>query len=90
MRDEERTTVSTDGSAVLNVISEFLSRLEKGHGELTDDTPLYADGLGLDSVEAAELSAVLEDEFGTDPFSAGEVPDTVGEIVAFYGSPSSV
>jgi acyl carrier protein len=74
---------------VLSIISEFLERLEKGHGELTEDTPLYADGLGLDSVEAAELSAILEDEFGTDPFSAGEVPEKVADIVAFYETASS-
>jgi len=58
---------------------------------LTDETPLYGDGLGLDSLEAAELSAVLEDEFGTDPFSAGgEMPETVGEIVAFYEAAPTV
>ena len=39
----------------------------------------------IDSLEAAELSAMLEDEFGTDPFSAGEeMPETVGEVLAFY------
>jgi acyl carrier protein len=82
--------VSTDASAVLTVISEFLDRLEKSPDELTSDTPLYADGIGLDSVEAAELSAILEDEFGSDPFSAGEVPETVADIVAFYETASSV
>ena len=35
---------------------------------------------------AAELSALLEDEHGRDPFSAGEMPQTVGEIEAFYAS----
>ena len=39
----------------------------------------------------AELSAVLEDEYGSDPFSDGEMPETVGEIVAFYddGAPAA-
>jgi acyl carrier protein len=82
--------VSTHTGRVLTIIGELLERLEKGHGQLSDDTPLYADGLGLDSVEAAELSAVLEDEFGSDPFSAGDVPETVGDIVAFYETTSSV
>jgi acyl carrier protein len=36
-------------------------------------------------LEAAELSAMLEDEFGSDPFSAGgELPENVGDILAFY------
>lgn len=81
--------MSTDAVTVLGIISEFLARLEKGHAALSEDTPLYADGLGLDSVEAAELSATLEDEFGSDPFSAGEVPETIADIVAFYQTPSS-
>jgi acyl carrier protein len=77
--------VTTEANNALSVISEFLDRLKKSHGELTDATPLYGDGLGLDSLEAAELSAVLEDEFGTDPFSAGDaLPETVGDILAFY------
>ena len=76
--------MNTRATSVLTIIIEFLDRLEKSHGEVTTETPLYADGLGLDSVEAAELSAILEDEFGSDPYSEGEVPETVGEIVAFY------
>jgi acyl carrier protein len=45
---------------------------------------LFADGLGLDSLETAELSAVLEDEYGKDPFSSDVMPQTVGDIVDFY------
>lgn len=82
--------MSADATTVMSIISQFLDRLEKSQGELTGDTPLYADGLGLDSVEAAELSAILEDEFGTDPFSQGEVPETVGDIIEFYETASSV
>lgn len=40
--------------------------------------------LELDSLELAELSAALEDDLGSDPFSEGEVPDTVAELVSFY------
>lgn len=67
------------------MIAEFLQRANKEVLELSDDLSLYSDGLGLDSLEAAELSAILEDEFGSDPFSAGDdLPQTVGEILAFY------
>lgn len=70
-----------------DVIIQFLARAEKTHDELTDGTPLYGDGLGLDSLEAAELSAMLEDELGSDPYSAGgDLPNTVGDILAFYGA----
>jgi acyl carrier protein len=83
--------VSTDPSRVRAVISRFLEAANKSvDGEPADETQLYAGGLELDSLEAAELSALLEDEFGTDPFSASEeMPETVGEIVAFYGVASS-
>lgn len=69
------------------VIVEFLQRANKEYGELTDDLSLYGGGLELDSLEAAELSAVLEDEFGSDPFSTSDVlPETVGEVLAFYNA----
>jgi acyl carrier protein len=68
-------------------IRTFLDRANKlpaAADELTPQTSLYADGLGLDSLETAELSATLEDEHGTDPFSSGPMPQTVGDILAFY------
>ena len=69
------------------VIVEFLQRANKEYGELTDDLSLYGGGLELDSLEAAELSALLEDELGSDPFSTGDVlPETVGEVLAFYNA----
>lgn len=83
--------MGTDGTKVRTIITELLERLQKSYdGELTDATPLYGDGLGLDSLEAAELSAVLEDEYGSDPFSAdGELPETVGDIISFYEAAAS-
>jgi acyl carrier protein len=76
------TTSETDVRAT---ITEFLQRVGKA-AEFDASTRLFADGLGLDSLETAELSALLEDEHGRDPFSAGEMPQTVGEIEAFYAS----
>jgi acyl carrier protein len=75
---------------VLKIIGEFLDRREESLGELSLETPLYADGLGLDSAEAAELSATVEDELGSDPFSAGEILETVADVVTFYETASSV
>lgn len=46
----------------------------------------FSEDLGMDSLELAELSAALEDELGSDPYSEGIIPDTVAELVGFYGS----
>lgn len=69
---------------VITIISSLLERADKPAVDVTPESQIHGDGLGLDSLESAELSALLEDEFGTDPFSAGLMPETVGEIVAFY------
>jgi acyl carrier protein len=61
----------------------FLQRIGKP-ADFDRSTPLYADGIGLDSLETAELSAVLEDEFGRDPFSTDTMPQTVGDITDFF------
>lgn len=75
----------TDHNKARDVIGLFLQRVKKSPEQLSDDLGLFGDGLQLDSLEAAELSAMLEDEFGSDPFSAGEtMPETVGEVLAFY------
>jgi acyl carrier protein len=44
-----------------------------------------AEDLQLDSLDIAELSAILEDDLGRDPYSAGLIPRTVAELVAYYG-----
>lgn len=67
-------------------VRSFLERVQKPAETLTADTPLYADGIGLDSLETAELSAVLEDTYGSDPFQSEKMPATVGDILAFYDS----
>ena len=81
--------MSTDNHQddVRAVITDFLARIEKSVGPWTDDTSLWGGGLGLDSLEAAELSAMLEDTFGRDPFSTdGDLPERVGDVVAFYAA----
>ena len=68
---------------VHGVLTTFLARIDKT-SDFGPDTSLYAGGLGLDSLETAELSAMLEDEFGRDPFSADTMPQTVGDILDFF------
>jgi acyl carrier protein len=69
---------------VISVISSLLERSNKPGVDVTLDSQIHGDDIDLDSLESAELSAVLEEEFGSDPFSAGLLPETVGEIVEFY------
>ena len=73
--------------SILTLIQSLLERSDKSDVAVGMDTAIHGDdGLGLDSLETAELSSMLEDEFGTDPFGAGLMPETVAEIVAFYTS----
>jgi acyl carrier protein len=71
---------------VERTIRSFLANVNKSVDTLTPELALFADGIGLDSLETAELSAILEDEFGRDPFSTETMPQTVGDIVNFYAS----
>ena len=70
---------------VFATIRELLERRNAGELDVTTDS-LLDDDLSLDSMEIAELSAVLEDTFGTDPYSAGLLPKTVGEVTGFYAA----
>jgi acyl carrier protein len=69
---------------VLAVIKTLLDRRKIGSNGLSRSSPLYRDGLGLDSLGAAELSVMLEMEFGADPYTEGEVPRTVAQIIDFF------
>ena len=72
--------------SILAMIQDLLERTDMGDKVVALDSRLHGDGLELDSLHTAELSAMLEDEFGTDPFAEGQMPETVAEIVAFYGA----
>lgn len=76
----DRTTAE---GTVVAVIKELLERRGAAGVEITPESELSAQ-LGLDSLELAELSAALEDDLGRDPYTAGLVPETVGELIAFY------
>ena len=68
---------------VIEVVRSLLARYARTDS-VTSHSRLYADGLGLDSLGAAELSTMLEMAFGRDPYSAGLVPRGVDEIIRFY------
>jgi acyl carrier protein len=72
---------------VEKIVRDFVTGTKPEAGEFAPDTSLYADGVGLDSLETAELSALLEDELGADPFSSADrMPQTLADILAFYES----
>jgi acyl carrier protein len=70
-------------TTVQKTIRSLLKRRKKRDVEFDRNADLYED-LGLDSLEVAELSATLEDDLGSDPYSQGETPRTVGEVLDFY------
>lgn len=81
----EPPTTQDPAAFVVDSIKMLMARREELRGsEVTLSAHLH-DDLELDSLELAELSVLLEDNLGRDPYSEGIVPNTVGEIVAFYG-----
>jgi len=71
---------------IVSIIKDILS--EKGKKINIDkdylNKSIYEDGLGLDSMSTAVLSVKLEEKFGFDPYSEGEFPRTINELIGFY------
>lgn len=79
----EAEEVSAAETTIRRTIAELLRARGAATVEVRRESRLTAD-LGMDSLELAELSAVLEDALGHDPFSAGIVPETVAGLIAYY------
>ena len=77
MADVEKTVVK----ALKGVLRRRKGAAAAANFDANSD--LY-DDLELDSLDVAELSAVLEDDLGHDPYSEGQTPRTVSEVVDFY------
>ena len=69
---------------VINVIKQVVEHKGVSIPTINDATLLHNNGIGLDSLDTAELSVLLEQEFGQDPYSRGVFPQTVGDIVTYY------
>jgi acyl carrier protein len=78
--------MSNTPADIQQTVEAFLVKAKKMRDDFDEQTPLYADGVGLDSLETAELSALLEDTHGVDPYSSGGFPQTLAEIQAFYAA----
>ena len=70
---------------IIEIIQTILKHQAMPKVDVTLSSELYDDGIGLDSLCVAELSAMLEKRFGSDPYSSKQMPRTVSDIVNFYG-----
>ena len=70
---------------IIQFIKTILENQALPQTEVELSSELYDDGIGLDSLCVAELSAMLEKAYGRDPYSSGVIPNTVQDVVAFYG-----
>jgi acyl carrier protein len=71
-------------SEVSSIIKTILKHQGLPDANLELSSQLYEDGIGLDSLCVAELSTMLEKTYGKDPYTAGQLPQTVSDIVNFY------
>ncbi len=73
---------------ISSIISNLLTDEDREVPEITQDKHLI-DDVGLDSLNLAQLIALLEMELGKDPFSEGTVAftdiQTVGDLAKAYG-----
>ena len=66
---------------LMEIINSILEKKEKTLGEDIDMSTSLRKDVGFDSFDLAELTVLVEDEFGVDIFADGLV-DTLGEIEA--------
>ena len=71
---------------IVAMIKTILEHQGFGDKEVELSSALYDDGIGLDSLCVAELSSMLEKAYGSDPYTSNTLPQTVNDIVEFYGS----
>lgn len=74
-------------SEIIDTIRKILLHQGLPESEIDVSMPLYDEGVGLDSMCVAELSAVLEKKYGQDPYTSGLLPETVRDLVEFYEPP---
>jgi acyl carrier protein len=65
------------------IILEILAKKGTLREALSVENDLQSD-LGMDSLDLAELSVMLEREFGKDPYSKGIFPRNLGQLLDYY------
>ncbi|WP_321490671.1 acyl carrier protein [uncultured Hyphomonas sp.] len=70
---------------IVATITEILDDKGLDAPEITAETPVLGDELGIDSLDLATMVADLEGRIGFDPFSKGFIEfQTVGELAKLY------
>ena len=67
-------------------IIQFLNLTELTPADITDDEPLFGDGLGLDSIDSLELVVLLKREYGIniqDPREGRKILVDVNTMAAY-------
>lgn len=72
-------------SEIIDMIKTILKNQAMPETDVALSSELYDEGIGLDSLCVAELSAMLEKAYGSDPYTSKVMPRTVSDIVSFYG-----
>lgn len=70
---------------VIDIIEKILEQKDESDKfDIANEKQSFNNDLGFDSLDLAQLSAMLEESFGKDPYSAGKIPFTIEEVVSFY------
>ena len=68
---------------------EHLNLEDVGQDDIKDDTPLFGDGLGLDSIDALEIIVMLDKEFNikiSNPEEGAKIFQNVNTIAEYIES----
>lgn len=78
--------MTVTAAAVHELLSMILAERGRPPVEFDEARPLHDGGYELDSTDTLTFSTLLEEQYGFDPYSANEFPQTVAGVVAFYSS----
>jgi len=82
MRKYPRSDMTDMKRKLKEMLIERLKFEEMTPDDIDDDAPLFAGGLGLDSIDALEIVVMLESEFGIRVKNEGSARDNFRSISA--------
>lgn len=69
---------------VYQIIQKLLEEQGRQDVSVTDESFIQDQGLEFDSLTVAEFSANLEQQLGRDPYTGGQYPARVRDLLNFY------
>lgn len=69
---------------IYGIIRKLLQEQGRNDIDITDEAFIQDEGLGFDSLTVAEFSAKLEEQLGRDPYTEGQYPARVRDLLGFY------